>query len=249
MMIEIVIDGQKCSVKKGTTILEAAKSMGIRIPTMCYHPGLSPSGNCRLCSVEINEMGKHRIVMSCMFPIENPGLEVITFNERIKKLRSFIVKMLLLRNPDDPALKSIAREYGIEDHPSQNSKTRENKCILCGLCISACEASGSAALSFINRGHEREVATPFGEPSLTCTGCGACAEICPVNFIEMEDKNGVRFIWGKIFALAKCRICGKYFATFEQLAAASGNDEPELLCMRCKQLEEARIIGHGITTG
>lgn len=247
MMVDIIIDGEKCSVQKGTTILQAAENLGIRIPTICHHPGLPPSGNCRLCSVELKDNGRCSIVMSCVFSIEHSGMEVITFNERIYKSRRFILEMLLRRNSGDPHLKELAREYGIDIQPPSESQENSNICILCGLCIRACEAYGNSVLSFINRGTEREVSTPFSEPSMDCTGCGACAEVCPVNFISLEDKDGIRAIWGRKFKLLKCRICGKYFATYEQLVAATGEKEPELLCERCRREEEARIIACGIS--
>lgn len=245
-MIDLTIDGERCSVPSGTTILEAARGLGISIPTLCYHPGLPPEGNCRLCSVEIRQNNRSRIVMSCMFPVEQPGIEVITFNERIRKYRAFIIEMLLKRTPGDPYLKDLAREYDVPFRPNDKENS-DDRCILCGLCVRACEAYGSSALSFINRGWEREVSTPFSEPSLFCVGCGACAEICPVNAISMEDKDGIRTIWGREFVLQKCRICGRYFATKEQLEQASDGQAPDLICERCKRLEEARVIGKAIT--
>ena len=99
-MIELSIDGKRVTAEEGATVLEAARAAGIGIPTLCYHPGLPSDGNCRLCLVEIERKGKRELVISCMYGARD-GLVVHTRSSRIWKARSFVLKMLLERTPDD----------------------------------------------------------------------------------------------------------------------------------------------------
>ena len=82
------------------------------------------------------------------------------------------------------------------------------KCMLCGLCVSACEALGTGAISTINRGTAKEVAPPFKEPPEACIGCGACAHVCPGDAIEMKEQGGIRTIWDRNFEMLECTGCG-----------------------------------------
>lgn len=237
-MLEVLIDGRTALVSPGTTILEAAARLGIRIPTLCYHPGLPAVGSCRLCMVEIVRGGSHRLVTACMYPITEPGLMVLTDTERVKQARRFILGLLLQRSPAVPLLQELAREYGVERDP--RFTLPEDLCIRCGRCVRACEETGNRAISFAWRGWEREVSPPFGEPPAACTGCGACAEVCPTGAISLEDRDGVRHLWGRRFPLVACRECGEYFATAEQLAALAAQGElvEEELCPRCRRRKQ-----------
>lgn len=197
-MIPITIDGKEIWAKDGSTILEAANLYGIHIPTLCYHPVISPYGACRLCSVEIIDRGRTKIVVSCMYPASN-GLEVKTNTERIKKLRRGILELLLARCSENENIRGLALEMGISE---PRFTLEADDCILCGLCVRVCqETSEKKVLSFVGRGAEKEVAAPFYEPSDECISCGGCAYVCPTRAIRFEDGKLV-FPWMRKVDLA-----------------------------------------------
>jgi NADH dehydrogenase/NADH:ubiquinone oxidoreductase subunit G len=234
-VIEIVIDGRTLSVERGITILEAAESADIPIPTLCCHPGLSPDGNCRLCSVEIEQRGRRRLVASCMFPIQGAGLSVFTDTERVRKARRFVLQLLVNRNPKAPILRTLAAEYGVTRE--ERFASEPDLCIRCGRCVRACERDGTNAISLVRRGFEKRVSAPFDEPAAACVGCLACAEVCPTGKITYREEKGTRIIWDRTFEMIACERCGARFATREQLAWAGASEEDARLCERCRRAE------------
>jgi len=165
------------------TLLEAARSAGIDIPTLCYHPELRPYGACRLCTVEVRQKGRVRLQASCAMPAEN-GLEVKTASERVLKGRRMIIELLIARAPNEPVLRELATRFGAREG---RLAPKNEKCILCGQCVAVCaDVVGAAAIGFAGRGVARRVTTPFEAPSLTCVACGACTFVCPTGAIDME---------------------------------------------------------------
>ena len=182
-LVQIEIDGQKIEVEKGTTILEAAEKLGIKIPTLCYHKAFTAYGACRLCTVEITRRGRKRLVTSCNYPIED-SIEVQTKSERVIRGRKMMLELLLARCPQVKVIQDLAQEMGIE---KVRFEPKDDDCILCGLCVRACqEAIGSSAISFVNRGINREVSTAFHLKSEDCIGCGACQYVCPTGAIQLK---------------------------------------------------------------
>jgi NADH dehydrogenase/NADH:ubiquinone oxidoreductase subunit G len=246
-MIEITIDGKRVSVERGVTVLEAARSLGIEIPTLCAHEGLPGEGSCRLCSVEVTERGKTKLVMSCMYPVTREGLEVRTGTDRVRNARRFVLQMLADRNPKAPVLQALCAQYGVI--PNVSEGVEPELCIRCGRCVRACETNGTSALSFANRGWEREVTPPFHEASADCVGCLSCAEVCPTGRITWEEKDGRRSIWGRKFDLVECERCHDRYATVEQLRLAGADPETARLCPRCRkaaQQERVRLGNRGM---
>ena len=111
-MITLTIDGLQTSVEEGTTLLEAAKSLGVPVPTLCYHKALTPYGACRLCLVEVEQGGRTSIQTSCNYPARE-GLTVRTSTERVIRTRKLMAELLLARCPDSENIKRIAEELGV----------------------------------------------------------------------------------------------------------------------------------------
>jgi len=188
MMVRLTIDGQLAYVKRHTPILDAAKQLGIFIPTLCHHKAIKAYGSCRLCIVEAFRNGRSKLVTSCNFPAED-GLVVFTATERVKTTRKMVMELLLARCPDVPEIQQLAEKMGIKT--VRFKKKGDQRCILCGLCVRVCEELvGVSAISFASRGTEKEVNTPFGMDSEVCIGCGSCTYICPTGCIEMVGDPG-----------------------------------------------------------
>lgn len=241
--MKIKIDGREIDVIPGETILEAAKKAGIYIPTLCYNEAFGGKGHCRMCMVEVTNGNSVRIVASCTYPI-NSEIEVKTSTPAIDKIRRNIVMLLYKRASGSQMTEKLYKEYGCE--PNVLIEAPNERCILCNLCVYACEQMGSSAISTILRGTDKRVASPYDEASPACIGCGACAEVCPTGAIEMIETNTERQIWNKNFALVTCERCGRSFATREQLeylAAKIGQEGySERLCESCRKKAVAEKI-------
>lgn len=184
-MVSLTINGKKVRGREDSTLLEVCREKGISIPTLCYHPDLSPQGSCRLCTVEVFKEGRRRMVTACNFPIQS-GIEVWTHSQSVLRVRRLLIELLLARCPDVKILQNFAREFGVEGGRLY-TKDPEQRCILCGLCIRTCrEIVGANAIGFSQRGTFRKVSTPFEMDSNQCTACGACEFICPTGAIQME---------------------------------------------------------------
>ena len=187
-MVALTIDGQIIHVQRHTPIRDAAKRLGIVIPTLCHHEAIKAYGSCRLCVVEVFRNGRSKLVTSCNYPAEE-GLVVFTSSAAVKKTRKMVMELLLARCPDVPQIQQLAERMGVRT--SRFKKREDQRCILCGLCVRVCEELvGVSAISFASRGIEREVNTPFGVESEVCIGCGSCTYICPTGCIEMVGSPG-----------------------------------------------------------
>jgi len=186
-MITLIIDGQEVHAEEGQTVLEVARENGIEIPTLCYHPLLEPYGACRLCTVEIQRGNRVSLDTSCTYPAAD-GMVVETRSPQVMEARRMLLGLLLSRCPNVPVIQDMAREYGVVEPPFPTD-TPDEECILCGLCVRVChEIVGAGAISFANRGVDREVGPPFLEKTLDCIGCGACTIVCPTGAIEIVDE-------------------------------------------------------------
>jgi aldehyde:ferredoxin oxidoreductase len=191
-MIQVTIDGRTTEVEPGTTILAAAKLAGVAIPALCHSPLVEAYGVCRLCSVELDDGRRKRIVTACNYPLHKP-VEVFTRSERALRTRRLVLEMMLARWPQVKVVQDLAREAGVAAprfaHPQRNQNP--HACILCGLCVRLCdEGVWHHVLAFEGRGESRKVSMPFGEPSAICVGCMACANVCPTGAIHFtEDPN------------------------------------------------------------
>lgn len=175
-MITLTMNGMRVKAEEGQTILDVARFLGIDIPTLCYYEGLSPYGACRLCTVEIEEGRRTRMVASCLYPAKE-GIKVKTHSKKVIEGRKMLVELLLARCPDSKTLQDLASKMSVA---KIRFKMENKDCILCGLCVRMCtEQMKGGAIGFIGRGINREVSTPFRTASELCRNCGACMYICP----------------------------------------------------------------------
>ncbi len=179
--ISLTIDDRQVEAKEGTTVLEAARAVGITIPTLCAHEGLEPYGACRLCTVEVEAQGRKNLVASCVYPVER-NLVVRTRSEDIDEIRKTILEMLMAHAPGAPALEEYAREYGADP----NSFEKEPSfCILCGLCVRYCaEVKKANAIAFADQGPTRQINFIPEIASKECWKCKACFPLCPTSYLQ-----------------------------------------------------------------
>ncbi len=183
-MPTVKIDGIAVSVPEGATILDAARKAKVWIPTLCHSPVLPEQAACRLCMVELE--GRDQMVTACNYPVRR-DLGVRVSSEKAVRVRRGVMQLLLARSPESPELRAIAARMGVEGTPYPTVTESQRSCILCGLCVAACEeAIHASAIGFVGRGAARVVAAPFRAPSETCIACGACAAVCPVGTIQVR---------------------------------------------------------------
>jgi heterodisulfide reductase subunit A len=196
-MISLTIDGKPIQVETGTTIIQAANKLGINIPTLCYHPLLEPYAACRICTVEVKTNDTTKLMTSCNTQILT-DMEINTHSEPVINARKINLQLLMAQAPSAEIINQLAAEIGIEETPFPIENIEE-KCILCGLCVRACESVvGVSAIGFANRGVDREVTTPFHIESEACIACGACAFVCPTSAITMNDYKDRKIVHQEI---------------------------------------------------
>lgn len=214
-MVTLTINGQTVQAPKNATILEAARSAGIYIPTLCYHPELAPEGACRLCVVEAS--GARSLVASCVYPVAE-GMVVKTNTPKVRAARKMVVELLLANHPKDCLscqksgdceLQKIAADLGLRKIRFEGGARKahtidgsnpclvrdQEKCILCGRCIRVCrDVQGMNVYSFANRGFDTIVSTAFEQDlgNVACSYCGQCASVCPTGaIVERDDTEKV----------------------------------------------------------
>jgi NADH dehydrogenase/NADH:ubiquinone oxidoreductase subunit G len=179
--ILLQIDGKKVKAREGMTILEAAQSAGIVIPTLCHHEKLEPYGACRICIVEVKVGGWTRLVVSCVYLVEE-NLVVRTRSEKIDKIRKVILELLLAHAPDSVALLDLAKEYGAD---KDRFEKEASFCIHCGLCVRYCaEVKKKNAVGFVDRGIRKEISFIPEIASKECWDCKECFPLCPTSALQ-----------------------------------------------------------------
>ena len=205
-MLNIKINGMECTVPYGTTILEAARGLGIEIPTLCYLKEINEIGACRFCVVEV--AGARSLVAACVFPIERDGTEIFTNSERVRKARKTTLQLILSTHErkclscvrsGNCELQKLGKEYGVDeegrfdgdkpvyelDYSAAHMVRDNNKCILCRRCVAACDAQGISVIGANARGIDTHIGSAFELPlgSTSCISCGQGSVNCPVGAI------------------------------------------------------------------
>ena len=208
--ISVRIDGELCRASEGQTILDVARANKKYIPTLCFLEGLSPSGSCRLCLVEVAGVG--RLLPACTTPIQN-GMSVNTTSEKLLRHRQMVIEFMLLERNHYCAicvsnnhceLQAMAQRLGVThvrfpynyprlpvDVTHQRYVLDHNRCILCTRCVRVCaEVEGARVWDIGSRGiHSMVVADlnrPWGQ-ARGCTNCGKCVQVCPTG--AMAEKG------------------------------------------------------------
>ena len=199
--VTLTIDGQSVTVEAGTTIHQAAKSIGIEVPTICYHDHCTSNGLCRVCVVEVE--GSRLLSPACIAQVSD-GMKVHTRSERVDRSRRTIVEMLgsTVDLSDAPEIQHIAADYHADLDRFADGERREqpviddnpmyirdySKCILCWRCVQVCaeDAQYAFAINFEGRGFETSIATFFDQPmpETTCVFCGQCVGVCPTGALK-----------------------------------------------------------------
>ena len=208
-MVNIKINNMPLSVPKGISILEAARTAGIEIPTLCYLKKINEIGACRICMVEVK--GARSLVTACVYPV-NEGMEIFTNTERVRKSRKTTLELILSTHDrkclscirsGTCELQQLCKEFGVDDegrfdganpvHEYDDSAIhmiRDNgKCILCRRCVAACQAQHISVIGANARGFDTHIGSAFEKSldSVACVSCGQCIVNCPTGAIYEKD--------------------------------------------------------------
>ncbi len=217
-MVNIKINGQSLSVPSNYTVLEAARSANIEIPTLCYLKDVSQTGSCRMCIVEV--VGARNLQAACVYPVSE-GMEVLTNTQKVRDARKINLELLLsnhdrkcltcVRN-QNCELQKLADELGVTDITYQGERNEydidevspsivrdNNKCVLCRRCVSACKTIQTVSvIDATERGFKTTIASPFNKSlaEVPCVNCGQCIVACPTG--ALREKDNTDDVWAAI---------------------------------------------------
>jgi iron-only hydrogenase group A len=210
--VTINIDGQDVKVPMGTTVLDAARRVGVRIPTLCHHPDLCVAGVCRVCVVEVE--GQRALQAACAFPITS-SMKVKTHTRKVRQARRHILDLLLsthygecysCKRNNNCELQSLAKEYGVDfyrfghvtesqvpkDESSYSVVRDMDKCILCRRCVRTCiDVQEVGVLEAVGRSNKTRISTYLDKPlgDVVCINCGQCINRCPTGALHANDTS------------------------------------------------------------
>ena len=231
--VTLSIDNQEVTVPKGTTILEAAKGLGVEIPTLCHLKELAPDGSCRMCVVEVEGGRRGGLTTACTAHCQE-DMVVSTHSEKVADSRRFVLDLLLSNHKLDCfscgkngecQLQQYALDYGIdatsftegkrmpchqEDTSNPFFSYDPEKCIMCRRCVRVCQLrQGRDVLSIANRGFETKMMPSYGQAfdQSICESCGNCVSSCPTGALTAKDTKEYRK-WETQKIPTTCPHCG-----------------------------------------
>jgi len=247
-MVSLTIDGKSVQVEVGTTILEAAATVGIKIPTLCWLQKVSPTGACRVCAVEVE--GVDRTMTACNTPVKE-GIKVTTDTPALKVMRRKVMELMLVNHPLDCPVCDAGGEcdlqdacYGLNATKQEYSALLErrpiryewpllesdpNRCILCEKCVKVDhEIVGCDAIAVVNKGEAAIIDTVDGKP-LNCEFCGNCVAACPTGALITKPFKFKGRPWSFTKVASVCAFCGngcqiEYHAKEGKVARVTSED-------------------------
>ncbi len=228
-MVNLKIDGKTVAVEEGTNIIDAAESVGIHIPNLCYMKGMKGIGACRLCLVEVE--GSKAPVIACNTKVKE-GMNILTATDKVVEIRKFVTDLIVSMHPLDCMtctkagacnLQKYAYDFEIKEssfsrkkfgYPTDESnpfiKRDPEYCVLCSRCVRICKAQDTNVLEFSGRGVGAKVVTGNEKPlqESGCTFCGSCVDVCPVNALLEADRWRKGREWEYEKTDSVCLSCG-----------------------------------------
>jgi iron-only hydrogenase group A len=219
-LVNLKINNKTVSVEEGTTILDAAKKLNFKIPTLCNHPDLNVAGNCRVCLVE--QKGGKALTASCATPVAE-GMDISTNSAKVREARKHVIELLLSEHNADCTkcfknghceLQELASEYRVGDHvfldlvheedkipdiSSPSIQKDDSKCIRCQRCVRTCsELQAVSALAVVHKGDHQRISTFLNKPldDVVCTNCGQCINRCPTG--ALTERTYIDNVWDAI---------------------------------------------------
>ena len=208
-MVSLTIDGRKIDVPAGTTLIDACKTLGIDIPTLCYLETLTPVNACRVCVVEVE--GARVLAPACSRKAES-GMVVKTRSPRVDLSRKLVLELLAssVDLSTAPTLEPMFKEYGADPDRFGRGATVEQpvkvdndlyvrdygKCVLCYKCVEACgtDAQNTFAIAVAGRGFDAHISTELDValPQSACVYCGNCIQVCPTGALMAKPEFELR---------------------------------------------------------
>ncbi|TCO09718.1 NADH-dependent [FeFe] hydrogenase, group A6 [Natronoflexus pectinivorans] len=249
--VTLKIDSISVSVKQGTSLLDAARSINIKIPTLCHHEDLCVAGNCRVCVVE--QTGSDRLLPACAIPASD-GMEIHTNSMKVRSSRKQILELLVSEHRAECTtcyksgnceLQELSHEYILGenafinlvpfkeytiDYYSPSIIKDDSKCIRCQRCVRTCDQlQNIGALTVSKKGSEMKISTFFEKPiyQVVCTNCGQCVNRCPTG--ALTEKNYVEEVWSAINDVKKYVVVQTAPAVRIALGEALGVDPGEIV--------------------
>ena len=254
MTAKFKVNGVEVEAEAGSSLLDAVRQNGFEVPSLCHHEAVTPYGACRLCLVEVTRGGRKKITTSCNYEVQG-GIEVLTDSEQIRRHRAMVLELLLAEAPRSVSLRSFAAAHGVRNsrfaRPDAPALLDEREgCILCGLCVRACEEMGRDAISLLQRGVSKEVGPPPGGEADSCIGCGSCHAVCPTGHIAMRDTAKAREIWGRMFDFVLCEGCGgPVITTAHRDHAIERGGLPADYYLRCAECKKSGLAARFAKVG